>query len=38
MYGTPNYREIDPTPFLAITYMILFGAMFGDLGQGAVFL
>ena len=37
MYGTPNYREIDPTPFLAITYMILFGAMFGDLGQGAVF-
>lgn len=38
MYGTPNYNEIDPTPFLAITYMILFGAMFGDLGQGAVFL
>ncbi|WP_308534098.1 V-type ATPase 116kDa subunit family protein [uncultured Peptoniphilus sp.] len=38
MYGTPNYNEIDPTPFFAITYMILFGAMFGDLGQGAVFL
>ncbi len=37
MYGTPNYRELDPTPFFAITYMILFGAMFGDLGQGAVF-
>lgn len=37
MYGMPNYREIDPTPFFAITYMILFGAMFGDLGQGAVF-
>ncbi len=37
MYGTPNYREIDPTPFFAVTYMILFGAMFGDLGQGAVF-
>lgn len=37
MYGIPNYHEIDPTPFFAITYMILFGAMFGDLGQGAVF-
>lgn len=37
MYGTPNYREIDPTAYFAITYMLLFGAMFGDLGQGAVF-
>lgn len=38
MYGTPNYVEIDPTPFFAITYLLLFGAMFGDLGQGAIFL
>lgn len=37
MYGTPNYGELDPTGFFAITYVILFGAMFGDLGQGAVF-
>lgn len=37
MYGTPNYRELDPTSFFALTYCILFGAMFGDLGQGAVF-
>ncbi|WP_240648969.1 V-type ATP synthase subunit I [Anaerosphaera multitolerans] len=37
MYGVPNYKEIDPTLFLGITYMILFGAMFGDLGQGLVF-
>ncbi|HHX67879.1 MAG: V-type ATPase 116kDa subunit family protein [Miniphocaeibacter sp.] len=37
MYGTPNYEELDPTPFFAITYMILFGAMFGDVGQGLVF-
>ncbi|MFA9397372.1 MAG: V-type ATP synthase subunit I [Clostridiaceae bacterium] len=36
MYGIPSYNEIDPTTFLAITYMILFGAMFGDLGQGLV--
>ncbi len=37
LYGTPNYREVDPTGFLAIAYMFLFGAMFGDLGQGFVF-
>lgn len=37
MYGTPNYNELDPTPFFAITYTLLFGMMFGDLGQGAVF-
>lgn len=38
MYGVPSYNELDPTPFLSITYMLLFGAMFGDLGQGAVLL
>lgn len=38
MYGTPSYNELDPTPFLSITYMFLFGAMFGDLGQGLVLL
>jgi len=38
MYGVPNYKEVDPTVFFSITYMILFGAMFGDLGQGLVFL
>lgn len=37
MYGVPNYNEIDPTVFLGITYMVLFGAMFGDLGQGLIF-
>src|SRR5699024_1760893 len=36
MYGTPNYNELDPTPFLGFTYMLLFGAMFGDVGQGLV--
>ncbi|QBD85660.1 ATPase [Clostridium tetani] len=38
MYGTPSYGEIDPTTFLAITYMIMFGTMFGDVGQGCVLL
>ncbi len=34
MFGTPRYREIDPTPFTAVSYMIMYGAMFGDLGHG----
>ena len=34
MYSTPKYGDIDPTMFVAITYCILFGIMFGDLGQG----
>lgn len=34
MYSTPKYGDIDPTAFVAITYCILFGIMFGDLGQG----
>jgi V/A-type H+-transporting ATPase subunit I len=38
MYGLPSYNEIDPTPFMAISYSIIFGLMFGDLGQGFVIL
>jgi V/A-type H+-transporting ATPase subunit I len=38
MYGTPSYDELDPTPFFALSYMLLFGAMFGDIGQGAIIL
>ncbi|MBU3110442.1 V-type ATP synthase subunit I [Clostridium lacusfryxellense] len=38
MYGVPSYNEIDPTIFLAITYTLMFGAMFGDAGQGLVLL
>lgn len=34
MYGMPSYGEFDPTPFVAVTYILLFGIMFGDLGQG----
>lgn len=34
MYGTPAYNEVDPTFFVAITYSLLFGMMFGDVGQG----
>ncbi|KWZ99982.1 V-type ATPase subunit family protein [Anaerococcus hydrogenalis] len=38
MYGAPNYNELDPTGFFAITYMLLYGMMFGDLGQGLIFI
>ncbi len=36
MYGVPAYSEIDPTPFLAITFPLLFGLMFGDIGHGII--
>lgn len=38
MYGIPQYNEIDPTVFVGITYLLLFGAMFGDVGQGLIFI
>lgn len=34
MYGLPSYNELDPTILIGITYSILFGFMFGDVGQG----
>lgn len=37
-YGSPIYGTIDPTPLVAIFFTLLFGMMFGDLGQGLVFL
>ena len=38
MYGLPNYTELDPTAFVAITAFLMFGFMFGDVGQGLVIL
>lgn len=35
-YGIPQYRTINPIPVVAVTYLLMFGAMFGDLGQGLV--
>lgn len=37
-YGSPVYGSIDPTPFVALFFTVLFGIMFGDAGQGLVFL
>ena len=36
MYGIPNYNENDPTVLVAITSFLMFGFMFGDVGQGLV--
>ncbi len=35
-YARPLYGEVDPTPLIAVIFPILFGAMFGDVGQGLV--
>ena len=35
-YGQPSYREIEPTPLVAVSFLLMFGVMFGDVGQGAV--
>jgi V/A-type H+-transporting ATPase subunit I len=35
-YGVPRYGEIDPTALFAVSFVLMFGMMFGDLGQGAV--
>jgi V/A-type H+-transporting ATPase subunit I len=35
-YGVPEYGEVDPTPLFAVTFILMFGSMFGDIGQGAV--
>jgi len=33
-YSYPAYNELDPTPLLAITFPLIFGVMFGDVGHG----
>ncbi|MGA2977186.1 MAG: V-type ATPase 116kDa subunit family protein [Spirochaetia bacterium] len=35
-YSTPLYGTIDPTPFVAVMFVVLFAIMFGDVGQGFV--
>lgn len=35
-YGIPVYGSIDPTPVVAIFYLVMFGLMFGDAGHGLV--
>jgi len=35
-YGLPGYRDLEPTLLVAVSYMLMFGIMFGDVGHGAV--
>ncbi len=35
-YGFPGYREVEPTLLVGCTFLLMFGVMFGDVGQGAV--
>jgi V/A-type H+-transporting ATPase subunit I len=35
-YAMPEYGSVDPTPFVAVAYLCMFGLMFGDAGQGLV--
>jgi V/A-type H+-transporting ATPase subunit I len=35
-YGLPGYRDLEPTLLVAISYMLMFGIMFGDVGHGGL--
>ena len=35
-FGIPGYREVDPSGLFALSYILMFGMMFGDIGHGAV--
>lgn len=34
-FGVPRYGEVDPTQLFALSYTLMFGMMFGDVGHGA---
>lgn len=35
-FGLPGYRDLEPTLLVAISYMLMFGIMFGDVGHGGL--
>ncbi len=37
-FGIPSYDEFNPLPFMIISYPLIFGLMFGDFGQGPLFI
>jgi V/A-type H+/Na+-transporting ATPase subunit I len=37
-YGTVPYADVDPTVLVAVTYVLMFGMMFGDVGHGLLLL
>lgn len=36
LYGIPSYQEIEPTAFFGLSFLLMFGLMFGDIGHGLV--
>src|SRR5208283_1120698 len=38
LWGLPHYDELDPTSIIAITFPLIFGLMFGDIGHGLILL
>jgi len=37
-YGFPGYREVEPTLMVAVSFLVMFGIMFGDVGHGLILL
>lgn len=35
-YGLPEYTFVDPTLFVAVSFLVMFGMMFGDIGHGLI--
>lgn len=35
-YGVPSYQEANPTIMNTVTFPLMFGLMFGDLGHGSI--
>jgi V-type H+-transporting ATPase subunit a len=35
-YGIPNYQEVNPAVFAAVSFPFLFGVMFGDIMHGTM--
>jgi V/A-type H+-transporting ATPase subunit I len=38
LLSLPNYREVDPSPIMALFFPIFFGLMVGDIAYGAIIL
>ncbi|MCX9014707.1 MAG: hypothetical protein OIN89_07930 [Candidatus Methanoperedens sp.] len=36
MYGLPSYYELDPTWVVFVTFPLIFGMMYGDVGHGII--
>ncbi len=35
-YSIPQYGTVDPTPLVVVAYLVMFGLMFADVGQGGL--